>query len=164
METYLAHYGVLGMKWGVRRYQNQDGTLTEAGKKHSAKKTASVGRAGSYVKDVARGVSKSDKNTGKVIANIGDALERRSKEYSRYRDRDVAKKAKILSDDELKKAVMRMNLERQYRSLMKDDRDAGADFVYSKSKEAVKDVIAVTAPIVSAIVTPIIVSKITQKI
>lgn len=32
METYLAHYGILGMKWGVRRYQNKDGTLTGAGK------------------------------------------------------------------------------------------------------------------------------------
>ena len=27
------HYGVLGMKWGVRRYQNADGSLTAAGKK-----------------------------------------------------------------------------------------------------------------------------------
>lgn len=32
-KEYLEHYGVLGMKWGVRRYQNADGTLTEAGKK-----------------------------------------------------------------------------------------------------------------------------------
>lgn len=30
---YLAHHGVKGMKWGVRRYQNEDGSLTEAGKK-----------------------------------------------------------------------------------------------------------------------------------
>ena len=32
-EEFLAHHGILGMKWGVRRYQNEDGTLTEAGKK-----------------------------------------------------------------------------------------------------------------------------------
>lgn len=30
---YLAHHGVKGQKWGVRRYQNADGTLTDAGKR-----------------------------------------------------------------------------------------------------------------------------------
>ena len=29
----LYHWGIKGMKWGVRRYRNEDGTLTEAGKK-----------------------------------------------------------------------------------------------------------------------------------
>lgn len=34
MENYeLTHWGVKGMKWGVRRYQNKDGSLTPAGKK-----------------------------------------------------------------------------------------------------------------------------------
>ena len=36
-QNELMHYGVLGMRWGVRRYQNKDGTLTTAGKKRLSK-------------------------------------------------------------------------------------------------------------------------------
>lgn len=35
----LMHYGIKGMKWGVRRYQNKDGTLTAAGKKREREQT-----------------------------------------------------------------------------------------------------------------------------
>lgn len=33
-ESELYHHGIKGMKWGVRRYQNKDGTLTAEGRKH----------------------------------------------------------------------------------------------------------------------------------
>lgn len=36
----LSHYGIRGMRWGVRRYQNSDGTYTSIGKKRKRQETA----------------------------------------------------------------------------------------------------------------------------
>ena len=55
-EDYLCHYGVPGMKWGVRRYQRKDGSITEEGIKRynqvSAREfSASKGKHGKKVLD-----------------------------------------------------------------------------------------------------------------
>ena len=42
MENELMHWGIKGMKWGVRRYQNKDGSLTPAGKKRYDKEMAKL--------------------------------------------------------------------------------------------------------------------------
>ena len=48
----IAHHGILGQKWGIRRYQNPDGSLTEAGRKRYGYKTGSIktnfGRESTY--------------------------------------------------------------------------------------------------------------------
>lgn len=36
-ESELYHHGIIGQKWGIRRYQNKDGSLTAAGRKRVAK-------------------------------------------------------------------------------------------------------------------------------
>lgn len=54
---HIEHHGIKGQKWGVRRYQNEDGSLTEAGKKRISKK---------YKKAQAKG----DKQLASVYNNL----------------------------------------------------------------------------------------------
>lgn len=42
MSDHLCHFGIKGMRWGIRRYQNKDGTLTPLGKQRLNEKIESV--------------------------------------------------------------------------------------------------------------------------
>lgn len=50
-ESYLSHHGILGQKWGIRRYQNPDGTLTDAGRKRYDKAQRTAEKLGKKIVD-----------------------------------------------------------------------------------------------------------------
>ena len=71
MDEELYHYGIKGMKWGVRRYQNKDGSLTPAGKARERNANKRQAR---------RDISKSRKAASKNRSLMSDAeLDRRIK-------------------------------------------------------------------------------------
>lgn len=74
--NYLAHHGILGQKWGVRRYQNADGSLTEAGKKHyKADSVDKIDTSEGYnkrIKDVKKAIKINDKKRGKEYTKIAN--------------------------------------------------------------------------------------------
>lgn len=47
--NYISHHGIKGQKWGIRRFQNEDGTLTEAGKKRYLSVTKLESRNGDTI-------------------------------------------------------------------------------------------------------------------
>lgn len=68
-EKYLAHHGIKGQKWGVRRYQNPDGTLTAEGRKKYSKYYTKEGTLTSRGTKLIKGSKVGDKVDEKTLVN-----------------------------------------------------------------------------------------------
>lgn len=85
-DDYVIHHGVLGQKWGVRRYQNADGTLTAEGKRLK-KQYNDNSKYFSYrvgAKRLARRVNKYDKKATKLASSMSTKKLDKSRVYKQY--------------------------------------------------------------------------------
>lgn len=132
MEYEIYHSGVKGMKWGVRRYQNADGSLTAAGKKRRS--------LGEVIRDhriAKKRKAALEKARQTKIANKQTA-EKRAK------DIEAGKiKPKDMTEAELNARISRLNLEKTYTDAIRNSKQTtmGSRFT-SKFKESLVDKLA----------------------
>lgn len=101
METYLSHHGILNQKWGIRRFQNSDGTLTATGKVRYGRKMTAQRKA------AARKAAQTKKRNAEAKAK--EAAKREADERA-GRPRDVS----TMSDQEIRDFLSRKDLEKRY--------------------------------------------------
>lgn len=137
----LMHWGVKGQRWGVRRYQNKDGSLTPAGKKrydrdiqeNNAKKKDN--RIIIDGPDAKRWVKEDISRSKKVVDSVSDMNKELKNIERNVPTRMTRKKMDLsnMSDKELRDQINRANLERQYKDIFAEPAkmSRGRDFVRS---------------------------------
>lgn len=152
---YLYHWGIKGMKWGVRRYQNKDGSLTDAGKKRydyeadkggydqtkadgtrfkqtKKGKTESISadpyRYAKEDNEALRGVLNESRNLTTSLKGVNEASIRRAKNNRPKMD------LSNMSDKEMRDQINRAMLERQYNDMFAPQKS-------TKGREYVNDIL-----------------------
>lgn len=124
MANELAHWGIKGMRWGVRRYQNRDGSLTKAGRKR--------------YKD-----SVPAKNEGPA-----ETLDQKKQRIlSTHSAKTIYENKDIFSDKEIQDAFLRLNNEKNIRQLIPEEVSRGKQAIakYADISKNIKTVVDSTS-------------------
>ncbi len=145
-DNELQHWGITGMKWGVRRFQNRDGSLTKAGKKRYEKETkalkdeqkilrnkqrteAKLKKLDALRKDVEdRKKALSDSESQDTIANKKAEIIRSKSAKQLYENAD------LFETSELQAVYNRLVLERNIKNLSPQEVSKGEQFVDTTTK------------------------------
>lgn len=182
---YLRHDGVKGMKWGIRRYQNKDGTLTELGKKRYAKDASEKGfdqvdADGTRYKVVGKGndqrIEKIDADARRYV-NEDMQLEKEGVDSARQLTtglknindlaiREIGKNRPQLdlshmTDKQMRDEINRAILERQYNEMFAPKHSTKGLEIVSKTLEVAGGVLAIGS---SALGIALAVGKLTGKV
>ncbi len=138
MEYELYHHGTKGMKWGVRRYQNKDGSLTPAGIKRYNREVQKLRDRETSIKAKEKAKTyqaKLDKKKAELdereAALKGKAVPKSKPNGAPANKQSAAKSIKDMSDAELRAVVNRLQLEQQYRNLSPQQVSKGKKFIDS---------------------------------
>lgn len=172
--SYLEHHGIKGQKWGIRRFQNADGSLTPDGKKRygvndkkvkykvklqspfekKQEKLARKEQRMSEKEEIQRRKNEL-KERQKNLKNLGKSKETIKEENKP--DLNQKKSAKDMTDEELRNFINRYNLEKQYNSILKSQST-------NKGHAVIKEVLATSAKNVAIKETSNLMSNVVKKL
>ena len=114
----LRHHGIKGQKWGVRRFQNKDGSLTPNGKKR-------------YGADDYKNTLDKVNSAGKIVDEVRKYNNSAQKSSDPDMERRIRKSINNMSDKELQQRVQRLNMEDNYTRMMmhRENLEKGESFV-----------------------------------
>ena len=145
-DKIVIHSGTKGMKWGRRRYQNLDGSLTEAGKRRYYKKHGKESDGtGKHDSDVDEWVKKDIRSTRQAVDESTGVV----KTLKDQSDSSIRNQKKIrmdlssMSDKEMRDAINRATLEQQYNNMFAPQKSTRGREVASKTLEVAGTVLAI---------------------